>query len=572
MDDKTLDIFEAMNELYDTAQNNLILIANKQLFKNLKNSNWRDIQLSHKSIKELNKLLNEKGKELLENMQESTLNAFKVAGVKPDKTLIATNKKAMGVVIGSARQYYKGQVNKIWRLDKADDLYEEILKESQKGFEKGLHITQKGRRYEYKAYMEMKVRTTISNQIMNQQRELNLTTQNIFFIVNSFGDCADDHKNLQGKIYYDERFRTFDIPKEIKEQALALINRKKLMSMKEAIEEPYWLTTRPNCRHRFVPITLKQALGDSNALLDKLNLKRGTYKDQNYQDSQQLRYIERNIRKYKATLNYYEEIYKTGQNSKVLPYIDNYKKLIKKWQKEARLLVKSANERGYKLERDYERETRKVIVQDLGVKYNRNNGKPPMQEPEVVVKPPEEITFVTPKEKKIFDSIRNKSKENLIVYDDDGNIVYKEGGTKTHTGYNDYDYKGLHTVHNHPKGVGYYPSNQDLVTLHISQAKSMTIVSSEYTIKIIRTDKVQQENYTLSDVDIIQNAKSNLNLRGVIPSPFGKLSASQYRQKHNLTIKDINEMRAKYEIQLIKKIMEEEGYIVIIKKGEDEIN
>lgn len=371
MDDKTLDIFEAMNELYDTAQNNLILIANKQLFKNLKNSNWRDIQLSHKSIKELNNLLNEKGKELLENMQKSTLNAFKVAGVKPDKTLIATNKKAMGVVIGSARQYYKSQVNKIWRLNKADDLYEEILKNSKTGFENGLSITQSGRRYEYKAYMEMKVRTTISNQIMNQQRELNLTTQNIFFIVNSFGDCADDHKNLQGKIYYDERFKTFDIPKEIKEQASTLINRKKLMSMKEAIEEPYWLTTRPNCRHRFVPITLKQALGDSNALLDKLKLKRGTYKDQNYQDSQQLRYIERTIRKHKVTLNYYEEIYKTGQNSKVLPYIDNYKKLIKKWQKEARLLVKSANERGYKLERDYERETRKVIVQDLGVKYNK---------------------------------------------------------------------------------------------------------------------------------------------------------------------------------------------------------
>jgi hypothetical protein len=371
MDNKTLDIFEAMNELYDTAQNNLILIANKQLFKNLKNSNWRDIQLSHKSIKELNNLLNEKGKELLENMKESTLNAFKVAGVKPDKTLIATNKKAMGVVIGSARQYYKSQVNKIWRLDKADDLYEEILKNSKTGFENGLSITQNGRKYEYKSYMEMKVRTTISNQIMNQQMELNLTTQNIFFIVNSFGDCADDHKDLQGKIYYDDRFRTFDIPKEIKEQALALINRKKLMSMQKVIEKPYWLTTRPNCRHRFVPITLKQALGDSNALLDKLKLKRGTYKDQNYQDSQQLRYIERNIRKYKATLNYYEEIYKTGQNSKVLPYIDNYKKLIKKWQKEARLLVKSANERGYKLERDYERETRKVIVQDLGVKYNK---------------------------------------------------------------------------------------------------------------------------------------------------------------------------------------------------------
>lgn len=371
MDNKTLDIFEAMNELYETAQNNLVLICNKQLFKNLNNKNWRDIQLSYKSIKELNKLLEEKGKDLLKDMQESTLNAFKVAGVKPDKTLIATNEKAMKVVIGSARQYYKGQVNKIWRLNEADDLYESILQNSSKGFENGLAITQKGRRYEYKSYMEMKVRTTISNQIVNQQMELNLTTQNIFFITNSFGDCADDHKDLQGKIYYDERFKEFNIPKEIKEKALALINSKKLMSMQKAIKEPYWLTTRPNCRHRFVPITLQQALGNTDDLLEKLKLKKGTYKDQNYQDSQELRYIERNIRKHKTTLQYYEEIYKTGQNSKVLPYIDKYKKLVQKWQKEARLTVKSANSRGYALERDYERETRKVIVQDLGVKYKK---------------------------------------------------------------------------------------------------------------------------------------------------------------------------------------------------------
>ena len=370
MDNKTLDIFEAMNELYESAQNNLILICNKQLFKNLKNKNWRDIQLSHKSIKELNKLLEKKGEELLEEMQESTLNAFKVAGIKPDKTLIATNKKAMGVVIGSARQYYKGSVSKIWRLNKTDDLYNTILEQSKEGIEKGLPIKINNRNYEFKSYMEMKVRTTISNQIVEQQMDLNTETQNVFFIVNSFGDCADDHKNLQGKIYYDDRYKSFTIPKEVKEQIANIINQKQLMSMQAAIKKPYWLTTRPNCRHRFVPITMEQAIGNTNALLEKMKLKKGTYKDLKYQQSQELRYIERNIRKYKALLNQYEEIYKTGQNSKVLPYIDKYKGLVQKWQKQARLLVKQANKNEEWLERDYRRETRKVIVKDLGVKYN----------------------------------------------------------------------------------------------------------------------------------------------------------------------------------------------------------
>jgi hypothetical protein len=370
MDNKTLDIFEAMNELYESAQNNLILICNKQLFKNLKNKNWRDIQLSHKSIKELNELLNTKGKELLEDMQESTLNAFKVAGVKPDKTLLATNEKAMGVVIGSARQYYKGIISKIWRLSNTDNLYDTILEQSKKGLEKGLPIRINNRNYEYKSFMEMKVRTTISHQIVEQQQELNLETQNVFFIVNSFADCADDHKHLQGKIYYDKRYKSFNLPKEVKEQVAKIIKDKDMLSMQDAIDEPFWLTTRPNCRHRFVPITLEQAMGNVNELLEKLKLKKGTYKDQNYQDSQELRYIERTIRKHKATLNYYEQIYKTGQNSKVLPYIKKYKDLVKKWQKKARLLVEKANSRGYDLERDYRKETRKVIVKDLGVKYN----------------------------------------------------------------------------------------------------------------------------------------------------------------------------------------------------------
>lgn len=370
MDNKTLDIFEAMNELYESAQNNLILICNKQLFKNLKNKNWKDIQLSHKSIKELNELLNEKGKQLLENMEESTLNAFKVAGIKPDKTLIATNKKAMGVVIGSARQYYKGQVTKIWRLNKTDDLYNTILEQSKNGIEKGLPIKINNRNYEFKSYMEMKVRTTISQQIVEQQMELNYDTQNVFFIVNSFADCADDHKDLQGKVYYDERYKSFTIPKEVKEQITNIISQKKLLSMQAVIKKPYWLTTRPNCRHRFVPITIEQATGNTNALLEKMKLKKGTYKDLKYQQSQELRYIERNIRKYKALLFQYEEIYKTGQNSKVLPYIKKYKELVRKWQEKARLLVKQANTSGYDLERDYRRETRKVIVKDLGVKYN----------------------------------------------------------------------------------------------------------------------------------------------------------------------------------------------------------
>jgi SPP1 gp7 family putative phage head morphogenesis protein len=166
---------------------------------------------------------------------------------------------------------------------------------------------------------------------------------------------------------------------------------------------------------------------------------------------------------------------------------------------------------------------------------------------------------ITTEEKKIFDSIRNKKKENLVVYDDTGKIVHREGGTKSHTGYENFDYRGLHTVHNHPVGVGYYPSPQDLITFHSSGAKTMTVVSPEHTIKFIRTKNVQEDVYEL---------KSDANYRNTrvygLESPFGNMSPYQYREKYGLSVRDTNKMKAEYELERIKRIMKKAGYEMVI--------
>ena len=166
---------------------------------------------------------------------------------------------------------------------------------------------------------------------------------------------------------------------------------------------------------------------------------------------------------------------------------------------------------------------------------------------------------ITSTEMKIFDSIRDKKRENLIVYDDDYKIVHKEGGTKGHTGYEGFDYKGLNAVHNHPIGYGYYPSGTDLVSFHSSKAKSMTVVSPEHTIKIIRTKDVPEDLFELSSDANFKNAKA-LNAR----SPFGTMSPNQYREKHGLTVRETNQMKAEFEVQKIKSIMERNGYKVIV--------
>lgn len=169
------------------------------------------------------------------------------------------------------------------------------------------------------------------------------------------------------------------------------------------------------------------------------------------------------------------------------------------------------------------------------------------------------VIGITKIEVDIFNSIRNKTKEHLIMYDNLGNILHTEVGTHSHTGYEQHEYAGMNVVHNHPKGVAYYPSNTDLVTFHNSGANSMTVVSPEHTIKIIRTDAVDKNNYVLSSPERIDN----LSVPN-ISKPFGNLSAQQYRQKYNVTVRDTNKLKADYELQRRKKIMEDAGYKVII--------
>lgn len=95
----------------------------------------------------------------------------------------------------------------------------------------------------------------------------------------------------------------------------------------------------------------------------------------------------------------------------------------------------------------------------------------------------------TIQEQKIFDDLRPRKKEKLVVYDDNGNIVYTEGGTKGHTGYSsDYTKTGMHTVHNHPEGYGPYPSQTDLDSFYSGGYKSLTIVSKDYTVTIAQDD------------------------------------------------------------------------------------
>ena len=74
-----------------------------------------------------------------------------------------------------------------------------------------------GARVGYKEYMEMNVRTTLQQNIGEKQLELGKEANVVFYICNTYADCADDHADYQGKIYYDDRYGSYNLVPAIKD-------------------------------------------------------------------------------------------------------------------------------------------------------------------------------------------------------------------------------------------------------------------------------------------------------------------------------------------------------------------
>ena len=270
-------------------------------------------------------------------------------------------KKDMGnynrKLIISSLTRFNGELKAVTRLAKTLPLAEAIKTQVQKGIDADLKIRVKGRTWSYKAYMEMNARTTVQQNIGDEQLKSGKIAKIVFYICNVFTDSADDHANWQGKMYYDNRWKSFIEDKDTRKRVQAIINQKKIKSVQWVKGAPVYLTTRPNCRHRLSPISLNQAGLSSDKVLKDLNLKTKTYKPDNYEALQQQRYNERMIRKYKA---------RAESNQKLGYDTTKDKTLVRQWQSRQRSLIKANNT----LERDYRRESNFVIVQDLGARYN----------------------------------------------------------------------------------------------------------------------------------------------------------------------------------------------------------
>jgi len=344
-------VSETMRILFETAENNMVAQMNKKLVT----VPTGEYQIS--KLAQVNNLKHslEVVKKRADSMISKALNRVEGLELKP---LVEDNKRATAMMIASTLTSYRRAVSQVVRLSETMPLKEAIKRQTQEGINNGVKIATAGgeRMVGYKEYMEMNVRTTVQREIGEMQMASGGQAGVVFYISNHFADCADDHKDYQGRIYYDERYATFGYDAETLARIQALISSKRMLGIQSVREKPPYLTTRPNCRHTLTPISVEQAGMSASGLVSSLKLSSGSYRDENYDDLQQQRYNERQIRFYKGRMEANKEL---GYDD----LVNRDKHLVSKWQATQRKLI-SSNE---VLSRDYRRETEKILLQDLGV-------------------------------------------------------------------------------------------------------------------------------------------------------------------------------------------------------------
>lgn len=104
--------------------------------------------------------------------------------------------------------------------------------------------------------------------------ELSNSSGTVFFLCSKHNNCADDHKDYQGKIYIDRFWRQKVSGLEYS-AVLDFIKKNDVMTIQEAMSNPIWLCTRPYCRHHFIPMPINEVIGavQINELIEDYNMK-----------------------------------------------------------------------------------------------------------------------------------------------------------------------------------------------------------------------------------------------------------------------------------------------------------
>lgn len=202
--------------------------------------------------------------------------------------------------------------------------------------------------YQYAQQEEGKSKLDVINNARDEEeakaRESHTLSQflgiKVFYLASQHDDSAEDHKDYQGKLYYDRFWRRYIKDNDVKRIIENIIKNRKLRSLQWVINKPVWFITRPNCRHYFEKVSVENVIGKSaQQLIDEKGMhtkegRRGDSQTINHPLNRSW-YNEKNIRniieKYKRRLAFHEALYHKQPSDILLGYIDKDKRLIKKW-------------------------------------------------------------------------------------------------------------------------------------------------------------------------------------------------------------------------------------------------
>lgn len=113
-------------------------------------------------------------------------------------------------------------------------------------------------------------------------RELLNDDKYIFYLCSKHYHPAEDHKDLQGKIYVD-RFWRKKVSDEDAKKIKSYIRNHNVLAVQEIVGSPSYLTTRPYCKHYFIELDTETVLSTS---LNKLVKLYGTHRDVLFDDKE----------------------------------------------------------------------------------------------------------------------------------------------------------------------------------------------------------------------------------------------------------------------------------------------
>ena len=375
------DLSSELANGFEIIENSFITQVNTTLMKGSMSGNFKEWKEKQKINRIRFKKDLEKSKEnckkIVDKMLDNTLIDVNkaitmISDVKTEKVdrvnIKAIANKGISLCSDQALKNFDKSVAKVYKLRNQEPLFDAILKQTEEGIDNGLKIAYKnGRLVSFKSYMEMNVRTTTRQEANEYLFKASKNNGVVFYICSSFGDCADDHKEFQGKYYYDADWKSFGYDEETSKRIKQTISKYQMQSYQDVVNNKPYLTTRPNCRHTLRPVVLDDVFSKSpEKMMEEYKIKKGTYHDNNYKALQRQRYNERMIRKYKTRLENDKLLYEQNPNPKLKQMIKNDEALIKHWSQEQTKLLKKYTF----LKRDRRREDNKILVQDLGAGYS----------------------------------------------------------------------------------------------------------------------------------------------------------------------------------------------------------